>query len=144
MGIFDVQPEYTESGTAEFALEAFMRQQNQVGLAILTGPVLPMAQLAKGEDVQRVIGTQAAAMIETWLVYQALGYTASYGESWMAKQIVKRTIFPYQVMAGAGAIGIAAAMEIHGDSTTVEKTASLGGVSYGKSQKQRMSRLGGL
>ena len=125
-------------------MEAVMRQQTQISLAILTGPVMPMAQLVKGDDPQRVVATQVGAAIETWLVYQALGYTASIGEGWMVKQIIRRAMFPTQVMLGAAAIGVAAAVEVHGNSTTIDKTASLGGVPTGKTQKQRMARLGGL
>lgn len=125
-------------------MEAVMRQQNQISLAVMTGPVLPMAQLAKGDDPQRVIATQAGAAIETWLVYQALGYSASFGEGWMVKQMIRKAMFPSHVMLGAGVIGIGAAFEIHGDSSVIEKTASLGGVPTGTTQKRRMQSLGGL
>lgn len=144
MGIFDHEIEYSEPGSIEGHLEAVARQQNQVSMAILTGPVMPMFQLAKGEDPQRVIATQAAAAMEAWVVLQAIGHTAAFGEGWMAKQIVRRAMFPTQVMLGAPVIGITAAVGVHGQSTAIDKTASLGGVPTGKTQKQRMARLGGL
>jgi hypothetical protein len=88
-------------------MEAFMRQQNQVSLAVMSGPVMPMVQVKQGEDPQRVIATQAAAAIETWLVYQALGYTAGVGEQWMAKRLATRAMVgaaaPVYPIVAAGA-----------------------------------------
>lgn len=144
MGIFDIEVEHSEPGTPAGIAEAIMRQQNQVSLSILTGPALPVSQIVRGDSPQQVIGTQLAAGIESWLFYQALGSTATFGEKWMAKQIFKRAMFPTQVMIGAAAIGTYAAAEIHGNSTSIQKMASLGGVTIGSTQKRRMQSLGGL
>jgi hypothetical protein len=144
MGLLGHEIEYSESGTIEGYVEAVVRQQNQISLAILTGPVMPSMQIVRGDDPQRVVATQAGAAIETWLVYQALGHTASFGEGWMMKQMIRKAMFPTQVMLTAGAIGIASSVAIHGKSSSIEKMASLGGVTTGSTQKRRMQSLGGL
>lgn len=144
MGIFDTEIEYTESGTAEGSIEAVMRRQNQVSLSIIGGPTLPIFQLAQGTPATEIAGTSLAAGIETWLFYQYLGQSATFAEKQMAKHLLKKAMLPYAGMTGAVYLGVAAAVEGHRKSSVVEKTASLGGIAHGKTQKRRMSSLGGL
>lgn len=144
MDLLSTDPQYTEPGTVEYFMEAVMRQQNQVSLALLTGPVVPAASFASGGNKQEIAATQISAVLEAWLFTQAIGASPTAAQKFMAKQIVKQAITPYAAAGLAVGTGIALAMDVHSDSTQLEKTASLGGVSYGKTQKQKSARLGGL
>lgn len=104
------KPRYTEPGTGEFAMEAFMRQQNQVSIAVMTGPVYTMGQLHGGEDKQLVLGTQAAAAIEVWLIHQALGYSAGFAEKYVAKSVAKKSILGATPVGPVVAIGAGSAI----------------------------------
>lgn len=145
MDIFGVKPRYTEPGTPDYFLEAVLRQQNQVHLAMLTGPIVPAATfVAEPDDRQQIVGTQVSAGLQTWLFYQALNYSAGFGEKFMAKQVAKNMLITQVAIPGAAAIGVAAAVGIHGNSKVIDKTSSLGGVGYGSSKKQKTARLGGF
>ena len=136
--VFGTQPKYTEPGTPDFFLEAVLRQQNQVHIAMLTGPVIPAAKLVSGDDPieqQRILGTQASAGLQTWLFYKAIGYSASIGEQFMAKQVAKSAVTTQLALPSAVAIGVAAGMEIHKESTTLDKTALLGNVAVGSTTR---------
>lgn len=104
------KPRYTEPGTAEFAMEAVLRQQNQVSIAVMTGPIYTMGQLHGGAEMQQVLGTQVAAAIEVWLVHQALSYSAGFVEQHVAKSVAKKAIIGATPVGPAVVIGAGSAI----------------------------------
>ena len=125
-------------------MRAGMENHSHVSINILTGPASPLISMYSGQDTQQIVSNSIAAGIETWLMYQYLGKNIVPFEMSGARNLVIRSVAPSLTMGAAVGIGVFAATEVHKDSTTLDKAASLGGVATGYSKKQKMARLGGL
>lgn len=114
MDLLGYEPVYSEPGTVEYYMETVARQQNQIGIAMVTGPVYPATKFAIGEeDRGQIAFTQGMAALETFLFYRAIGYSAPFAEQVIAKHAAKKAILqgalgPAYVPAMVGAVSVVA------------------------------------
>lgn len=114
MDLLGYEPVYSEPGTVEYFLESSMRQQNQISIAMVTGPVYPGTKFALGEeDRGQIAFTQSMALLETFLFYRAIGYSAPLAEQVVAKQVAKKAVIqgalgPAYVPVMVGAVSVVA------------------------------------
>lgn len=125
-------------------MRAVMENHSHVSINILTGPASPLLAMYGGQDTQQIVNNSIAAGIETWLMFQYIGKTATPLEMSGARNLLIRSVAPSLTMGAAVGLGVFAATEVHKDSTTLDKAGSLGGVATGSTKKQKIARLGGL